>query len=60
MDAQYIVLLAGVAAVVLERSYRLYARYKSGKIDLEDLQEIVEEALDIVKDAKEKLDGEEE
>ncbi len=58
MDIEYVVLAIGVLTVAVERSYRLYSRYKDGKIDLEDLQDIVEEAQDIVDDAKEELKGE--
>ena len=58
VDIEYVVLAIGVLTVAVERSYRLYSRYKDGKIDLEDLQDIVEEAQDIVDDAKEELKGE--
>lgn len=58
MDIEYIVLAIGVGAVAIERAYRLYSKYKDGKIDLEDLQDIVEEAQDIIDDAKEELKGE--
>ena len=57
MDIEYIVLLLGIAAVASERGYRLYLKFKDGKIDLDDLQEIVSEATDIVEDAKEDLES---
>tara|TARA_R100001510_G_scaffold34133_1_gene30605 strand:+ start:520 stop:702 length:183 start_codon:yes stop_codon:yes gene_type:complete len=60
MDIEYMVMFLGVLAVVAERAYRLYTKHQDGDLDLQDLQEIVEEAKDIVEDAKKELEGEEE
>tara|TARA_R110001606_G_scaffold241382_1_gene389430 strand:+ start:299 stop:499 length:201 start_codon:yes stop_codon:yes gene_type:complete len=57
VDIEYIVLLLGIIAIASERSYRLYLKFKDGKIDLDDLQEIVSEATDIIEDTKEEIES---
>tara|TARA_R110000744_G_scaffold152716_4_gene266890 strand:+ start:1810 stop:1992 length:183 start_codon:yes stop_codon:yes gene_type:complete len=56
MNVELLVLYAVVGAFILERGSKLYLKYKDGKIDLDDIIDIVEEVTDISEDAKEMIE----
>jgi len=56
MNVELLVLYAVVGAFILERGSKLYFKYKDGKIDLDDIIDIVEEVTDISEDAKEMIE----
>ena len=56
MNVELLVLYAVVGAFILERGSKLYLKYKDGKIDLDDIIDIVDEVTDISEDAKEMIE----